>query len=79
MCANEIEEVAKLVSEGVGELGVGLSSDNVEVNVAAPQDGNVKFTVFFKIRNELNFVKKDIRFAACREFTAYEFPGGPIV
>ena len=29
MCANEIEEVAKLVSEGVGELGVGLSSDNV--------------------------------------------------
>ena len=45
MCANEIEGVAKLVSEGVGELGVGLSSDNVEVNSAAPQDGNVKFTV----------------------------------
>ena len=25
--------------------GVGVSSDNVEVNAVAPQDGNVKFTV----------------------------------
>lgn len=45
MCANEIEGVAKLVSEGVGELGVGVSSNNVEVIAAAPQDGNVKFMV----------------------------------
>ena len=51
MCANEIEGVAKLVSGGVGELGVGFSSENVEVNAAAPQDGNVKFTVKPKMEN----------------------------
>ena len=45
MCANEIEGVEKLMSGGVGELGVGFSSDNVEVNAAAPENGNVKFTV----------------------------------
>ena len=41
----DIEGAEKLASGGVGELGVGFSSDNVEVNAAAPQDGNVKFTV----------------------------------
>ena len=33
------------MSGGVGELGVGFSSDNVEVNATAPVNGNVKFTV----------------------------------
>jgi hypothetical protein len=36
----DIEGAEKLVSGGVG-----FSSDNVEVNVAAPENGNVKFTV----------------------------------
>ena len=45
MCANEIEGAEKLVSDGVGELGVWLSSDNVEVNAAVAENGNVKFTV----------------------------------
>jgi hypothetical protein len=36
----DIEGAEKLVSGGAG-----FSSDNVEVNTAAPQDGNVKFTV----------------------------------
>jgi hypothetical protein len=31
--------------------GVGFSSENVEVNAAAPQDGNVKFTVKPKMEN----------------------------
>jgi hypothetical protein len=31
--------------------GVGFSSENVEVNAAAPQDGNVKFTVMPKMGN----------------------------
>ena len=31
--------------------GVGFSSENVEVNAAAPQDGNVKFTVTPKMGN----------------------------
>ena len=51
MCANEIEGVEKLMSGGVGELGVGFSSDNVEVNAAAPVNGNVKFTVTPKVGN----------------------------
>jgi hypothetical protein len=41
----DIEGAEKLVSDGVGELGVGFSSENVEVNAAAPENGNVKFTV----------------------------------
>ena len=45
MCANEIEGAEKLVSGGVGELGVGFSPDNVEVNASVPENGNVKFTV----------------------------------
>ena len=36
----DIEGAEKLVRGGVG-----FSSDNVEVNAAAPQDGNVKFPV----------------------------------
>jgi hypothetical protein len=51
MCANEIEGVEKLMSGGVGELGVGFSSDNVEVNAAAPENGNVRFTVTSKVGN----------------------------
>ena len=31
--------------------GVGGSSDNVEVNVVAPENGNVKFTVTLKAGN----------------------------
>ena len=42
----DIEGVEKLVSGGVG-----FSSENVEVNAAAPQDGNVKFTVTPKMEN----------------------------
>ena len=48
MFANEIEGVEKLVSDGVGDLGVGFRSDNMEVNAAAPESGNVKFTVMPK-------------------------------
>ena len=33
----------------------------------------------FKIWNELDFVKKDVCFAVCREFAPYEFPSGSIV
>jgi hypothetical protein len=51
MCSNEIEGAEKLVSDGVGELGVGFSSDNVEVNAAAPENGNVRFTVTSKVGN----------------------------
>jgi hypothetical protein len=36
----DIEGVEKLVSDGVG-----FSSDNVVVNVATPENGNVKFSV----------------------------------
>ena len=39
MCANEIEGAEKLARGGVG-----FSSDNVEAT-AAPENGNVKFTV----------------------------------
>ena len=46
-----VEGAEKLMSDGLGELGVGFSSDNVEVNAAAPQDGNVKFTVTPKTGN----------------------------
>jgi hypothetical protein len=46
-----VEGAEKLVSDGVGELGVGFSSDNVEVNAAAPKDGNVKFSVTLKMGN----------------------------
>ena len=49
MCAKEIEGAEKLVSDGVGELGVWLSSDNVEVNAAVAENGNVKFTVTPKL------------------------------
>jgi hypothetical protein len=42
----DIEGVEKLVSGGVG-----FSSDNVEVNAAAPENGNVKFTVTPKMEN----------------------------
>lgn len=41
MCANEIEGAEKLVSGGVGELGV------VEAT-AVPENGNVKFTIMPK-------------------------------
>ena len=40
----DIEGAEKLVSGGAG-----FSSDNVEVNAAAPENGNVKFTVTPKI------------------------------
>ena len=46
-----VEGAEKLASDGVGELGVGFSSDNVEVNAAAPKDGNVKFSVTPKMGN----------------------------
>ena len=36
----DIEGAEKLASDGAG-----FSSDNVEVNAAAPENGNVKFTV----------------------------------
>ena len=36
----DIEGAEKLASDGTG-----FSPDNVEVNVAAPENGNVKFTV----------------------------------
>ncbi len=42
----DIEGVEKLVSDGVG-----FSSDNVEVNAAAPKNGNVKFTVTPKMES----------------------------
>ncbi len=51
MCANEIEGAEKLVSDGVGELGVGFSFENVEVNAAASENGNVKFSVTPKMGN----------------------------
>ena len=44
----DIEGAEKLVS---GEAG--FSSENVEVNATAPQDGNVKFTVTPKGSGEL--------------------------
>ena len=47
----DIEGAEKLVSDGVSELGVGFSSDNVEVNAAAPKNGNVKFTVAPKVED----------------------------
>ena len=47
----DIEGAEKLVSDGVGELGVGFSFENVEVNAAAPENGNVKFTVTPKLGN----------------------------
>ena len=47
----EIEVAEKFVSGGVGELGVGLSSDNVEVNAAVAENGNVKFTITPKVGN----------------------------
>ena len=47
MCVNEIEGAEKLVSGGVGELGVGFSSDNVEAT-AVPENGTVKFTIMPK-------------------------------
>ncbi len=40
MCANEIEGAEKLVSDGVGELGV------------ASENGNVKFTVTPKMEKD---------------------------
>jgi hypothetical protein len=42
----DIEGVEKLVSGGAG-----FSSENVEVNAAAPENGNVKFTVTPKLGN----------------------------
>ena len=48
---NEIEGAEKLVSGGVGELGVGFNPENVEVNAAVPENGNVKFTVTPKMEN----------------------------
>ena len=47
----DIEGAEKLASDGVGESGVGFSSENVEVNVVAPENGNVKFTVTPKLGN----------------------------
>ncbi len=43
MCANEIEGAEKLVGGGAG-----FSIENVEVNAAAPENGNVRFTVTSK-------------------------------
>ena len=40
MCANEIEGTEKLAREKVG-----FSSENVEVNAAVAENGNVKFIV----------------------------------
>ena len=42
----DIEGAEKLASGGAG-----FSSDNVEVNAAAPENGNVKFTVTPKMEN----------------------------
>ena len=42
----DIEGAEKLVSDGAG-----FSTDNVEVNAAAPENGNVKFTVTPKMEN----------------------------
>ena len=42
----DIEGAEKLMSGGAG-----FSPDNVEVNAAAPQGGNVKFTVTPKLGN----------------------------
>ena len=39
MCANEIEGAEKLVSDGVGELGVASENGNVTFTVA-PKTGN---------------------------------------
>lgn len=47
----DIEGAEKLMSGGMGELGVGFSPDNVEVNAAVPENGNVKFTVTPKMEN----------------------------
>lgn len=47
----DVEGAEKLVSGGVGELGVGFSSDNVEVNAAAPDNKNIKFTITPKVGN----------------------------
>ena len=47
----DIEGAEKLVSDGLGELGVWFSSDNVEVNTAMPENDNVKFTVTPKMEN----------------------------
>ena len=56
--ADDIASAANLEKvfgiEGAEKLesgGVGFSSENVEVNAAAPQDGNVKFTVTPKMGN----------------------------
>ena len=43
----DIEGAEKLVSDGAG-----FSSDNVEVNAAAPENGNVKFMVTPKVEND---------------------------
>ena len=47
----DIEGAEKLMSGGMGELGVGFSPDNVEVNAAVPENGNVKLTVTPKMGN----------------------------
>ena len=47
----DIEGAEKLVSGGAGELVVEFSSDNVELNAAVPENGNVKFTVTPKVGN----------------------------
>lgn len=46
-----VEGAKKLTSVELGELGVGFSSENVEVNDAAPENGNVKFSVTPKMEN----------------------------
>ena len=38
-------------AENLASDGAGFSSDNVEVNAIAPENGNVKFTVTPKVEN----------------------------
>ena len=38
-------------AEKIASDGAGFSSDNVDVNTAAPENGNVKFTVKPKMGN----------------------------
>ena len=47
----DIEGAEKLMSGGMGELGVGFNPENVEVNTTAPENGNVKFSVTPKMGN----------------------------
>ena len=50
-CEFCVEGEEKLIGGCVGELGVGFSSENVEVNPATAENGNVKFIVTPKMGN----------------------------